>query len=108
MDLRAYYSRIREAEDSLSGDRFVTVSLATPEGGKAGVRTEASRTITARLIVEGRIRVATKEEADDFYETHRAAKERHEREEASRRLQVVVVQQPESIPHESRKQKDKA
>ncbi len=43
MDLRSYYRKVREAEAALTGEHFVMVSLETPEGGKEGVRTEASR-----------------------------------------------------------------
>ncbi len=91
MDLRSYYRRIRETEESIDSDEVVIVSLATPEGGKAGVRTEAPRAIAARQIAEGRARLANDEEALEHYEAHRVSKERIEREIAARRLQVVVV-----------------
>ncbi len=67
MDLRAYYRKIRETETMLNGDHFVVVSLETSEGGKAGVRTEASRAVAAKLIAEGRARVASDEEGVEFY-----------------------------------------
>ena len=91
MDLRSYYKKVREAEGALKGDHFVLVSLETPEGGKAGVCTETSRYTAARLIAESRARVATDEEARAFHETHRAAKEAYEQEEAARRVQVMVI-----------------
>ena len=58
MDLRAYYKKVREAEAQLTGDHIVLVSLATPEGGREGVYTEASRAVAAKMIAEGRSRVA--------------------------------------------------
>jgi hypothetical protein len=70
---------------------MVVVSLKTSEGGKAGVRTEVPRGIAARLIAEGRARVASDEEAAAFRELHRQAKERIDQEEAARRLQVMVI-----------------
>ena len=91
MDLRSYYGRIRATEELLTGEYIVVVSLATPEGGKADVRTEAPRAIAARLIAEGRARVASDEESKAFYEAHRAAKERIDQDEAARRLQVMVI-----------------
>jgi hypothetical protein len=91
MDLRSYYKRIRDTEESIDSDEVVIVSLATPEGGKPGVRTEAPRPIAARQIAEGRARLATDDEALEHYELHRESKERIEREMAARRLQVVVV-----------------
>ena len=91
MDLRAYYAKVREAEATLSGEYVVVVSYATPEGGKAGVLTEAPRAIAARLIAEGRGRAASENEAEDFRAGHREAKSRHDREEAARRIQVMVI-----------------
>ncbi len=91
MDLRSYYTRIRETEELLTGEHLVLFSLKTSEGGKEGVLTEASRAIAARLIAEGRARVATDDEAIEFYEKHRESKERIDNEEAARRLQVMVI-----------------
>ena len=102
MDLRAYYAKIREAEAQLIGTEFVVVSMATPEGGKAGVKTETPRFVAARMMAEGCARLATKEEASEFRAAARTAKDRCEQEEAARRVQVVV------LPHsELRGQKDK-
>ncbi|MDE3194939.1 MAG: hypothetical protein KGN84_01240 [Acidobacteriota bacterium] len=91
MDLKAYYSKIRETEKLLEGEDIVVVSLQTSEGGKAGVVTEAPRSIAARLITEGRARLANDKEAADFHGKQREAKDRHDREEAARRLQVVMI-----------------
>ena len=71
------------------------VSLATPEGGKDGVRTEAPRSVAARMLAEGRARVATEAEATEFRDGLRAARQKHEREEAARRVQIVVMPQAE-------------
>lgn len=112
MDVRAYYNKVREIEAGLNGEHVVVISLATPEGGKAGVRTEAQRLTAARLIVEGRARIATDGESAEFHESHRAAKAQHDREAAAQRLQVIVVPHAESpaVPPatESRKQKDRS
>lgn len=91
MDLRAYYKKVREAEATLTDEHVVMVSFATSEGGKDGVRTEVPRGIAARLLAEGRGRVATAEEASEFREQMRAAQERHQQEEAARRVQVMVI-----------------
>ena len=102
MDLRVYYSKVREAEAALSEDNPVMVSLATSEGGKAGVSTEAPRNVAARLIADGRARVATAEEAEQFHEMHREARAKYDQQEMARHIQVVVVPQ-----HESRKSDSK-
>jgi hypothetical protein len=91
MDLRSYYKKIRDAEATLPEGHIVMASLVTSEGGKEGVRTEASRATAAKLIVEGRSRVATPEEANEFHEANREARAKHEQEEAARRVQVMLL-----------------
>jgi hypothetical protein len=95
MDLRSYYKKVKDTEAALRGSEIVLVSLETPEGGKEGVRTEAPRGVAAKLIAEGRARVATEAEAREFREGLRAARQKHEREEAARRVQIVVMPQAE-------------
>jgi hypothetical protein len=91
MDLRSYYKKVRKAEATLQGNESVLVSLATSEGGKEGVRTEAPRAVAARLIAEGRARVATEAEATEFRDGLRSAREKYEQDEAARRVQIVMV-----------------
>jgi hypothetical protein len=64
MNLRAYYQRIREvaAELEPEGESVWLTSLATPDGGRAGVCVEAPRELAAKLIVEGRSRRAAADE----------------------------------------------
>ena len=103
MDLRAYYKKVRDAEATVHGDHVVTVSLETPEGGKAGVKTEAPRDIAARLIAEGRARLASDEESHAFYQANREALEAHEQDQAAKRVQVMVIP-----ANEIRKQKERS
>jgi hypothetical protein len=91
VDLRSYYKKVREAEATLTGNEAVLVSLATSEGGKEGVRTEAPCAIAARLIAEGRARIATEEEAAEFRRGLREGREQYEQDEAARRVQIVMV-----------------
>ena len=91
MDVRAYYKKVREAEETLTGEHIVMVSLETAEGGKEGVRTEVSRATAAKLIAEGRARVAANEEAAEFREQMQAAREKYEQDETARRVQVTVI-----------------
>ena len=102
MDLRAYYRKVREAEAHADGKHIVVVSLATRRR-QSGVRTEVPRAIAAKLIAEGRARVATEEEALEFHEANRAAREQYEQEEAARRVQVMVIPS-----HELKKQKERS
>jgi hypothetical protein len=103
MDVRSYYKKVREAEEKLTGEYMVMVSLATPEGGKENVKTEVPRGIAAKLIAEGRSRVATEEESKEFHEATQYALLVHQEQEAARRLQVMVI--PSS---ELRKQKERS
>jgi len=91
MDLRSYYKKVREADSTLKGNDIVLVSLATSEGGKEGVLTEAPRSVAAKLIAEQRARVATEAEAEMFREEMRTARDQYEKEEAVRRVQIVMV-----------------
>jgi hypothetical protein len=103
MDLRTWYKKVRDAEATLTGEHIVMVSLATSEGGKAGVETEVPRLIAARLIAEGRARVATEEEAHDFRQKIRLAVEERQQAEAASRVQVVMVP-----ARQSKKQKERS
>jgi hypothetical protein len=103
MDLRSYYQKIREADQTLDSEHVVMVSLPTTEGGKAGVKTEVPRAIAARLIAEQRSRVATEEETLAFHEANRVAQEDYEDREAARRLQVMVIP-----AQDLKKQKDRS
>lgn len=91
MDLRVYYRRIREVESTLPEPFVVLVSLATPDGGKAGVTTEVSRHAAARLIADGRARIASGEEAAKFHLENQQARKAAEEAAALSRVQVVVV-----------------
>ena len=91
MDLRAYYQKIRDKESSLKGAAVVVVSLETPDGGKAGIRTEVSRQTAAKMLVAGRVRLATEQEAREFQEEKAEAKRVAEQMAAASRVQVTVL-----------------
>jgi len=91
MDLRAYYQKIKDTEALLTGESLVVISAETSEGGKEGVRTEVPRRVAAKLLAEGRARVATEDEALEFHLANEEAREKFDREEAARRVQVMVI-----------------
>jgi hypothetical protein len=66
MDLKHYYQKIKEIESKIVGLFTVIVSADTPDGGKAGTATEVSRSLAARMIVQGVARLATPEEVQSF------------------------------------------
>ncbi len=108
MDLRAYYKRVRDAEASIAGEHVVVVSFDTSEGGKEGVRTEVARQTAARLIAEGSARVATEKEATEFRERIRADREKCERDEAARRIQVMVIPSHEALVSPAASEKERS
>jgi hypothetical protein len=66
MDLKSYFRRLKEIEQELSGEAVMVVSLATPDGGREGVMTEAPRRVAAQSVLERRARLATTEEIEEF------------------------------------------
>lgn len=86
MNLHTYYARIRDIEDSIADDSIVIKSLATEAGGVAGRLTEVSRTIAARMVVDGLAEIASPAEA----KRHRAdAISKRQAEEERRRAAQV-------------------
>jgi molybdenum-dependent DNA-binding transcriptional regulator ModE len=91
MDLKVYYQKLRQIEAGIAARDVVMVSLETPDGGKAGVKTEVTRETAARLILENRARPATEAEAA-AYQREAAEKRRlAEQAAAANRLQVTVL-----------------
>jgi hypothetical protein len=91
MDLRGYYRRIQELERTIDSKDIWVVSVETPDGGKAGVVTEVPKRIGCQLVVEGRARLATSEEAQDFLTRQQEERQSAEQLQASRRLQIGVI-----------------
>jgi hypothetical protein len=101
MELRLYYQKIREVIQSIPGEFTVVVSIDTGDGGKAGVAEEVSRAVAGRLVVDGRARLATEEEAAAFAQKNEEERITLARENAAHRLQVALVSE-ESIAALSR------
>lgn len=91
MDLRVYYRKVREVMEAIAGEFAVIVSRETPDGGKPGVMSETSRAIAARLVVDGRARLATKEEAAEFAEQEELNRLKAEEDLAPARWPVAVL-----------------
>ena len=91
MDLKVYYQKIREIEERLTEDHVVVVSRETPDGGKAGVRSEVPKKIAARMVVNGGAALATEEEAKAFRKLAAEAKRTAELLAESSRVQLSVV-----------------
>lgn len=91
MDLKVYYQKMRQIEASLGEAHVVVVSQETPDGGRAGLRTEVARLVAAKLIVEGQARLATAEEAAEYRERVAEAKRAVDQAAAANRMQITVV-----------------
>lgn len=91
MDLRGYYQKLREMESGITEQDVYVVSLATPDGGVAGVMTQAPRRVACQLAVEGKARLATKAEVEAFEGEEQVRREALAEAEYNRRIHVHVV-----------------
>lgn len=93
MDIKQYFRKIREAEAAISEDFPVVISRETSDGGKEGIPTEVSRSIAAKMIVEGRAVLASERQAAEYRAQQRAAKESFDAAELSRKVQIAIIDQ---------------
>lgn len=91
MDLRMFYQKLRKLEEEITAPHVVVTSAETSDGGKAGVQTEVTRGLAARLIAEGRAKLATSEEAEEFQKSLKLAAKEREKEQIASRLTVNVL-----------------
>lgn len=95
MDMKVFYQKLRQTEASIGEAHVVVVSLETPDGGRPGVRTEVLRRLAARMVVEGRARLATPEETAEFREQVAEAKRAADQAATASRIQIAVVSESE-------------
>src|SRR5260370_42026809 len=91
MDLRVFYQKLRKIEQEIADPHVVVVSNETPDGGRAGQKSEVSRNIAARLVVEGKARLATPEEEAAFRGVIVQARQEAEQRALAQKIQVNVV-----------------
>ncbi len=91
MNLRTYFQKIHETEGQISGDHTVVVSNETPDGGKAGVKTEVPKRVAAKMVVDGAARLADAEEAADFRHAQAQAAEDAKKRAEAARIRFTVV-----------------
>ena len=91
MDLRMFYQKLRKLEQEIADPHVVVVSHETPDGGKAGQKTEVSRASAARLILEGRASLASAEETGEYHSAIEQALKDAEQREISSRVQLNVI-----------------
>jgi len=91
MDLRHYYQKIREIESKIAEEFTVVVSHETPDGGKAGTKTEVPRRLAAKMIVDGIARLAQDAEREAFDLAKAEAIRLAEQAAAAARVQIAVL-----------------
>ena len=101
MDLRQFFKKIREAEASILEQYPVVTSLETGDGGKSGVLSEVPRYQAARMIVEGKARLASEEEREMYFDQRAASQQRLDDLEAARRPMFALATNPEARPASS-------
>ena len=106
MDLKVYFKKVKDVEATIPTAYVVIASQETPDGGQPGVFTEVSKGLAARMVAEGRGRIATGEESAAFLETHAEARREVEAIEAARRMHFSLVQPPEGRSKPIRGSKD--
>jgi len=91
MDLRMFYQKLRKIEQEISEAHVIVVSDETPDGGRAGQKAEVSRSIAARLILEGRARLATAGEAAEYRAGVETALREAEQRALAEKVQVNLI-----------------
>jgi hypothetical protein len=91
MNLKSYFQKIREFETSIVEPFVVVVSHETSDGGKEGLLTEVPKAVAAKMIADGRGRLASEEAARKFQEQKAEAKRAADTEAAANRVQVTLV-----------------
>lgn len=95
MDVKQYYRKLREIEATLSEPYMLVVSLETADGGKAGIVSEVSREVAAKMILEGRAVPASEKETQAYVERQAVKKAAAHKAELARRLQVAIIADPD-------------
>jgi hypothetical protein len=96
MDIRIYFQKIRDLENTLSTPFVVVSSLDTPDGGKEGMLTEVPRAVAAQLIVERKARLATEVEVREYREREERERAEAERNAANARPHFTLLTEQES------------
>lgn len=95
MNLKEYFNEIYIQEVSIEDEFVFVISLATPNGGKAGVVSEVSRATAAKMIVDKTARLATPEETEEIRERQLEAKRQKDTAAIQARLRLAVQAEDE-------------
>jgi hypothetical protein len=95
MDLKVFYQKLRHIESQIVDADPIVVSKETADGGKEGMKTEVTRLVAARMVAEGKARLATEEEAAEFRGAVQTARKVAEQTAAASRVALSVVPEAE-------------
>jgi coenzyme F420-reducing hydrogenase alpha subunit len=95
VELKQYFRKMRELENTIPEAYPLVVSLETPDGGKPGMITEVSRLNAAKMIIEGRALLASESEKQAYREQQAAARAAAEKAELAKRVQVAILSDPD-------------
>ncbi len=95
MDLKQYFKKIKDTEETIKDQYPLIVSLETTDGGKAGAVVEVSRREAAKAMVENRAVLANEDQKKAYYEREAARRKAAEKAELSRRLQIAIISDPD-------------
>jgi hypothetical protein len=91
MDLRLFYQKLRKIEQGIPDPHVLVVSHETPDGGRAGQKSEVSRSLAAKLILEGRARLASAEEIAEYRAGVEQGRQEADQRAVAQKIQVNVV-----------------
>jgi hypothetical protein len=91
MDMRAFYQKARQIAETIAEAYAVVISLPTPDGGREGIASEVAKALAALLIVEGKARLATAEESQNFRDRAAEAKAAADRLVTASKVQITVL-----------------
>ncbi len=95
MDVRVFYQKVRQVAETITEAYAVVISFQTPDGGREGIATEVARTLAALMVVEGKARLATAEEASEFRNRGAEAKAAADQLAAASKVQFTVLSEAE-------------
>jgi hypothetical protein len=91
MDLKQYFKKINDTEETINEQYPLIVSLETTDGGKAGAVVEVSRREAAKALVENRAVLANEQQQKAYFEREAARRKTAEKADLSRRLQIAII-----------------
>lgn len=80
MKLKKRFEEIKAALLGIEEAFVVIVSLATDDGGKAGVLSQVTRELAAKMIVDKKCMLASAEQHEEFHRKDREAHEKQKKE----------------------------